>query len=167
MFATRAIKEWLIITVSFFVALALMFLRLPVWVATWLYPQWLILIALYWVWVMPQRVNVGVAWLMGILLDILYNVPVGEHALALVIAAYFMTRFSVKIALLDFWGKIGAMFAMVTMSQLLPSVIRFFSGESHPHFWPIISRSIVGALVWLVIVFCSNQRSKNNLENYY
>ncbi len=38
--------------------------------------------------VLPQRVNVGIAWLMGLMLDGLSGALLGEHAFALTIVAF-------------------------------------------------------------------------------
>jgi rod shape-determining protein MreD len=165
LFSTET-KDWLRIISSLFLAVVLMFLCVPSGISEWIYPPWLILVALYWIWFMPQRVSIGIAWLVGVLLDILYNVPVGEYALALVLAAYFIVKFSAKIESLGFWEKNAVVFGLITWCQLLPWLMQVFLGK-YFNFWPIFSRAMVGALVWLIIVFWFNRQRKSHFENYY
>ena len=159
------IKICLLILASFLLALALMLLHLPNWVK-WIYPEWLVVMVLYWVFIMPYRVNIGIAWLVGFLLDILYNTPVGENALALVLAAYFIIAFSRKINLLDFWKKAAVIFGLVVWCQLLPLLLSACLGK-HFNFWPIFSRAIMSALLWLVIVLLFNYKRRSYFESYY
>jgi rod shape-determining protein MreD len=158
-------KIWLIILSSFFGALMLMLLHLPNWVE-WIYPQWLVLLVLYWSFTMPQRVNVGVAWLAGFFLDILYNAPIGEHALALVLAVFFITKFRGKIELLYFWKKAAVVFCLIIGCQLLPLLMQFCLG-SRFYFWPIFSQAIISTLVWLIVESLFNYKRKLYLERYY
>ena len=65
-----------------------MFLRLPIGF-DWLGSLWIVLILLYWALMTPQYVNVGVAWFVGFILDIVYKVTIGEHALVLLLS-YFL-----------------------------------------------------------------------------
>jgi rod shape-determining protein MreD len=163
-FSTQ-IKNWLLILIGFFTAFVLMFFRLPSW-AEWICPQWLVLLLLYFAWAMPYRVNIGVAWIIGILLDLLYNVPVGEHALVLVLATYFVVRFSEKIESLDFWKKFFAIFGLIAGCQLLPGLMQIYLGV-HFNFWPILSRSIMSAGVWLIIDLLFSKQRRIYFENYY
>lgn len=159
------IKIWLLILASFFVALALTFLRLPGW-AEWIYPQWLVVMVLSWVFVMPYRVNVGIAWLVGFLLDILYNTPIGENALALVVAAYVIIMFGEEIKLLIFWKKAAIIFGLIVWCQLLPLLLQAYLGK-YFNFWPILSRAIISAAMWLVIVQLFNYKRRSYFESYY
>ncbi|CAL7964307.1 Rod shape-determining protein MreD [Gammaproteobacteria bacterium] len=162
---SKEIKIWLLILASFLAALALMLLRLPNWVE-WIYPEWLVVVVLYWVFAMPYRVNVGVAWLVGFLLDILYNIPVGENALALVVAAYFTATFSRKISLLDFWKKAAVIFGLIVWCQLLPLLLSACLSK-HISFWPIFSRAVMSTLVWLIIALLFNYKRRSYFESYY
>lgn len=54
-------------------------------------PDWLLLILLYWTMALPNRVNVGVAGIAGLILDILYGTALGVHSFALAIPVYLMS----------------------------------------------------------------------------
>ena len=61
---------WIIL--SFVIALMLDVLPLPNW-AEWFRPEWMVMVLIFWVLVLPQRVNVGVAWVVGLVLDVVNN----------------------------------------------------------------------------------------------
>lgn len=51
-------------------------------------PDWTLLVLLYWTIALPHRVNVGVAWFCGFLLDILLGTVLGVHALSCAAVIY-------------------------------------------------------------------------------
>ena len=162
--SSTELKIWLTISLSFFVALMLVFLHLPNW-AEWVYPQWLVLVVLYWAFIMPQRVNVGIAWLIGFLLDILYNTPVGENASVLVLITYFIIKFGPTSRLLNFWKKAVISFGLIMLCQLLPLLMQVYLGGAF-NFWPMLTRAIIGTLIWLLVVVSFNRQRKSYFESY-
>jgi len=53
-------------------------------------PDWLLLILVYWCMALPNRVNVGVAGIAGLTLDLLYGTALGVHSFALAIPIYLV-----------------------------------------------------------------------------
>ncbi|WP_371193527.1 rod shape-determining protein MreD [Glaciecola sp. SC05] len=53
-------------------------------------PDWLLLILCYWTMALPNRVNVGIAGLTGIILDLLYGTALGVHSFALAIPIFIV-----------------------------------------------------------------------------
>jgi len=90
------LKGHLILAATILVAMILSILPLPK-LAQWLSPHWVVLVMIYWAIALPFRVNVGVAFIVGILLDVLNGTLIGEHALALVIITYFAVKFHTQI----------------------------------------------------------------------
>lgn len=140
------IKTWVLILLSFLVSWILMFLQLPTWF-DWLRPSWVVLVLLYWVLVMPQCVNVGFAWVIGILLDIVYNVPIGENAVGLVLLAYIVVKFRQKIMLLGFWKMSIVIFSLIMLHQLLRFLMQAYLGD-YFNALSILGSATISALVW-------------------
>lgn len=85
------LRTFLLIVFSLLVALLLTIMPLPMWAQVFR-PQWLPLVIIYWVIALPHRVGLGIAWIMGIMLDALYGSVLGEHALALAVLAYLAQK---------------------------------------------------------------------------
>ena len=94
-------KQYLVASATVFAAILLTAARLPVGSAdwlSWLEPNWALAVVLYWALVTPGRLAILLAWLLGILVDVLNSELLGIHALSLAIAAYFAWRFQQMLA---------------------------------------------------------------------
>ena len=96
---SRARVGW-ILPVSIVIALLLGLLPLP-GVLQPLRPYWLALIVAYWVLEAPERVGLGFAFAVGVLADLLYGGLLGEQALRLVIMAFILQRFRLRLRFLQ------------------------------------------------------------------
>ena len=89
-------RNWVAISVTLIAALVLTLLPMPGWTA-WLRPAWVLMVLIYWTMTMPHHVNVGTAWIVGVVLDVLTGTMLGEHALALTIVIYLVYSFHRRI----------------------------------------------------------------------
>ncbi len=76
-----------IIVVSFVIAIMLTALPLPEWAVNWR-PSWVAIVLIYWCMAVPDRVGVVVAWVLGLLLDVMHSNVLGQNALGLVLIAF-------------------------------------------------------------------------------
>ena len=156
---SQAIKMWALILLSFFASLILLFLRTPPNI-DWLQPLWIILVLLYWILMRPQYVSIGVAWSVGIFLDILYNTPIGENALALVLIAFLATKFRQKIISLSFWKSSMIIFGLIALYQSLQFLMQTCIG-SYFNIWSIFGNAFMSTLAWILLaVFLFNHQRK-------
>src|SRR5690606_27167374 len=77
---------WAII-LSFAVAFMLTAVPLPEWAASWR-PAWVAMVLIYWCMALPERVGIGAAWCLGLLLDVQQGTLLGQHALGLALIAW-------------------------------------------------------------------------------
>lgn len=163
---TKKLNNYLIIAASFFIALALTFIDLPSWV-NYIYPECLVIVLLYWIYTSYTYVNIGMAFLVGIMLDIIYDTPIGEHALVLILAAYFIIKFNSKIHVLAFEKKLAVVFGLIFWCQFTPLLIQFFLGQSAfswLNFIGIFIKNISGTLLWLSLSTLLTIKKRHNLE---
>ena len=70
-----------VIALTLLMALWLAIVPLPVW-AQWGRPELVAMVLVYWVIALPERVGIGIAWVVGLLQDIMQGSPLGQHAFA-------------------------------------------------------------------------------------
>jgi rod shape-determining protein MreD len=85
-----------IVTLTFVMAIVLTLLPMPDW-AIWFRPTWVLLVLIYWTMRNPYLVNMGTAWFLGIIIDVLNGTLIGEHALAFTVAIYFVIRMHTQL----------------------------------------------------------------------
>lgn len=149
------------VVLSLCVAIVLALLPMPDWSA-WLRPSWVLMVMIFWTMTIPFEVNVGVAWLAGMILDLLTGCMLGEHALALTIVVYFSYRFHLRLNMYPLIQQAFTVFIFTLIYQLiiycLQSVINqppashlyWMSSVTSMLFWP-----------WLFIMmrdYCSRFR---------
>lgn len=107
-----------LIATSFLLALLLSILPLPTWLE-FIWPAWLPLILIYWVIALPHRISLGIAWLLGLLLDSLYGTLLGEHAMALAIITYIADHFHRQIRMFPILQQAVSIFFLILAYQTL------------------------------------------------
>lgn len=126
------------IIISLNLALILSIMPLPDWLVS-LRPQWLALMVIYWEIDLPQKIGLGTAWILGLLLDGLYGSLLGEHALALSVIAYFANRFHRQIRMFPLAQQSLVVFILVAIYQALLLWIQGVIGELMNPYWAWLS----------------------------
>jgi rod shape-determining protein MreD len=109
-------------------ALMLMLLPMPDW-TVWLRPVWLLLVLIYWAMVMPYQVGVGVAWVVGIIEDLLTSSMLGEHALALSFVIYLVSSLHIRLKVSPLLQQSLMVLLFVLLYQFIIYCIQGFIGE--------------------------------------
>lgn len=146
-------KKALLIIFSFIVAMMLAIVPMPSWL-NWLRPDWVAMVLIYWVLVLPNVVSIGMAWVIGLLLDALTGSVLGAHAYALVCVAYFVLKFQMRIHLLDLTQKAVIVFIAILLYQLVIFAINGMLGRMPATFlyWlPCLSSAIIWPWIYLVL----------------
>ena len=76
---------WVIVA-SLIVAFMLTAMPLPSWAVSWR-PAWVAMVLIYWCMALPQRMGIGISWVLGLLLDVQQGTILGQHAIGLAIVA--------------------------------------------------------------------------------
>jgi rod shape-determining protein MreD len=142
----RNIATWFIIIVSYFIAIVLTIVPLPSAVL-WLRPCWVALIVIYWAFALPQRFGVGIAWLMGLLLDLIQGSLLGEQALVLAFIAYLVIKFQKRIYVFTVFQRTLLVFALILFYQVLLFLIQGLMGHA-PTTWAFWLSPFTSALFW-------------------
>jgi len=147
------------ILASFIVAMFLMVLPLPEWLRPFR-PEWVTLVLIYWCLALPNRVNIGFAWIAGLFVDVLTGTLMGQHALAMAVVAFVTVKLHKQIRVYPLWQQALSVFTMVALGQLLVVWIKGIIGES-PQSWLYWAPSITSAIIWpWIFVLMRNLRRR-------
>lgn len=117
----------------------------------WLRPAWPMLILLYWTLMIPNHVDIKLAWVIGLLLDGLHGSLLGEHALAYLLTIYLAGLIRRQILILPLWLQMLMILLLMLIYQLIIFLIQGFAGQviSSWHYWLV---ALTSALFWPLIV---------------
>ena len=111
-------------------------------------PYWPALFLLYWcLEAGDQRVNLGLAFCIGLGADLLDGVLLGEQAMRLCGIVFIALRFRSRLRFFPMWQQTLAVLALLLNDRVLLLIVRTFAGESLPPASWWIS-PFVGAALW-------------------
>ena len=84
------------IILTFIIAMMLMLMPLPDWAQAYR-PEWLMLVLIYWCMALPNKVGIGIAWILGLCVDVIQGALLGQHAIGFAITAYIAIRFHQRV----------------------------------------------------------------------
>ena len=84
------------IILTFIIAMILMLMPLPDWAQAYR-PEWLMLVLIYWCMALPNKVGIGIAWILGLCVDVIQGALLGQHAIGFAITAYIAIRFHQRV----------------------------------------------------------------------
>ncbi|MBL1260454.1 MAG: rod shape-determining protein MreD [Thiotrichaceae bacterium] len=142
-----------VIIFSFIAAFALTVFPLPNWLAV-VRPEWVALVLIYWCMALPNRIGIGIAWAIGLMLDVLRIGLLGENALALCIIAYITLKLYQRLRVFPLWQQALSVFVLVSLSQMLHLWIKGITGQPIDllTYWlPSISSMVAWPLVFTTL----------------
>lgn len=134
------------IVLTFIVALMLTLVPLPEW-AEVARPEWVAMVAIYWVMALPERVGVGIAWFMGLFLDVAKGSLLGQHAFALTLVAYVTTHLYMRLRIFPLMQQSLVVMVLVALELMLVLWIKGIIGQS-PETWTYWIPAFTSALLW-------------------
>ena len=105
------------------------------------------LILIYWRLETPGQVGLGTAFFAGLFLDLVLGTLLGHHALSLIIIAYIVGRFRLRIRFFPLWQQAFAVLAVLLNDRLIHVWILALSGQGLPD-WRILWPPFVAMLLW-------------------
>lgn len=142
-----------VIALSFLVALMLTMLPLPHWAEPGR-PEWVAMVLIYWCMAVPQRVGIGVGWVMGLFLDVVNGTLLGQHALALAVVAYLTFSLHQRVRVFPLWQQAFTILLLVALEQMLVLWVKGVIGddpETWQYWWPSLTSMLLWPWVFLVL----------------
>ena len=143
-----------VIALSFIVAGLLAIVPMPEW-AMYYRPEWVALVLVFWVINNPDRVGIGVAWLVGIVVDALTGSLFGLHALGLALVAYLALRLRLRLRLFSVSRQASMVLVIIGLQLLLSQWLQFLfelpRGASMMFLVPAVSSALFWPLAWFLM----------------
>jgi rod shape-determining protein MreD len=128
-------------------------------------PDFLALILLYWCIQEPRLIGVGIAWSVGLLMDVTDATVFGQHALAYAVLAYAAEYFRRRVLRFPLWQQAAQVAVLLLACSALVLVIRVVGGAPTPR-WTYAVGPLVGAFLWplITVVLQWPQRPRHSAE---
>lgn len=154
-------RGWVILA-SFIIAFLLTTIPLPGWLADWR-PAWVVMMVIYWCIVLPERVGVAIAWVLGLLLDVYIGTLLGQNALGLSVIAYLTLRLHKQIRIFPPLQQSVLICIYLLLFQFFTLWVRGITGVPPQHwtFWaPVLSSMLLWPIFFIIM---RNIRRKFNV----
>lgn len=138
--------SWFAILMTLIIALILTLLPMPGW-TVWLRPAWVLMVLIYWAMVTPYKVSVGLAWITGLVVDLLNGTLLGEHALAFTVIIYLVSRMYIRLRMYPMLQQGLSILSFILLYQFIIYCIQGFIGQlpvSHLYWLS----SVTSMLLW-------------------
>ncbi len=144
--------------------LALLFNLLP-WRDTAGVPDLTATVLAFWCIHQPRKIGIGIAWALGLLLDVGNGALLGQHALAYSVLAFLAFAVHRRILWFPLWQQSLHLLLLLLSTQLLMLVIRLAAGGGFPG-WTYFASSFICALLWpgLCFVLLLPQRRPETMD---
>jgi len=141
---------WVVVAISFLLALVFSIVTLPQFIPLemgYLRPEWVALVLFYWTIALPHRVGVVIAWVLGLIVDVLLGSLLGQHSIALIAVAYIGASLYQRLRMFTVWQQSLIVFAAMGVYQLINYWIESIVGSAEWNVWNLLP-SIVSAFIW-------------------
>lgn len=134
-----------IIYLTLMIAILLMLVPLPDHLR-YARPEWVAMTLIYWAMALPQRVSIGVAWVTGLIMDIVTGGVLGIHAFAYALIVYLVGRLHLQIRQFPLWQQAIIILSLVSLVHF----IVFFNAPVRFN-WSSWLTVLTSTLVWPIV----------------
>lgn len=142
---SRARNGW-VLPVSLLLALLLGLVPMP-GVLQPLRPYWLALVLAYWALEAPDKVGLGVAFVLGLLADLAFGGLLGEQALRLVVLTFILERFRARLRFFPMSQQALAIGGLLVNDRVVAMAVHLVLGEVQLP-WSFWAAPLVGMVLW-------------------
>jgi|SRR5690554_1960248 len=113
-------------------------------------PEWVAMTLIYWAMALPQRVSIGIAWLTGLVMDIVTGGVLGIHAFAYALVVYLVGRLHLQIRQFPLWQQATMILSLVFIVHFIVIInapVRF----SWFNWLTVLTSTLVWPVVYAVL----------------
>ena len=132
--------------IAFSIACAFLFSLLPLGGFVWM-PDVLMMVLAFWALHHPNRMGMGVAFVLGLGVDVQQTALLGQHALTYILVVYVCQRFSRRMMWFSPLTQAVQVLPMFVAAHVLQMCIRMLSGGMFPGVWLAVA-PLLEMLLW-------------------
>jgi rod shape-determining protein MreD len=118
-------------------------------------PDFVLLVLLFWVVNEPRMIGLGMAFSLGLLVDVNDSMLLGQHALAYVVAAFFAQSLRVRIHSFALPEQALHVLGLAVLATLITLLLNLLLGQDFPG-WAILVSPPLTALAWFPMAWLLN-----------
>jgi len=118
----------------------------------WVRPDFVVLVLLYWCIDQPRKIGFGIAWLLGLLMDVSDGSLLGQHALAYTLVAYAGIVLHRRVQRFSITPQALQVVPLLLLNDVIVLLIRLIAGSDFPGYWYFFG-SVIGGLLWPALSF--------------
>lgn len=141
---SRPQQVW-VIYVTLLIAILLMILPLPDMLRL-ARPEFVVMTLIYWTMALPERVNIGVAWFTGLVMDMTTGGQLGVHAFAYAMAVFMVARFHLQLRQYPLWQQAFTILSLVFLVHVVSMLNAPLTSG-----WHIWMPAVVSTVLWPVV----------------
>lgn len=110
-------------------------------------PYWVAMVLIYWTLETQDMISLGLAFLIGLVLDTLSGSLMGLHALSLVVMVFLVQRFRSRLRFYPPWQQALSVLGLLVNDRIILIWITVLLGEALPT-WEYWLPPLVGMALW-------------------
>ncbi|MDP8566334.1 rod shape-determining protein MreD [Methylophilus aquaticus] len=122
-------------------------------------PDFLLVIALYWLLQSPYHCNVGWVWFAGLLVDLSTGSLLGQHAFTFAVTAFLGLVYQRRLVLFNRWQLYLYVVTLFGVQRLLILLLKLFAGSEMPD-WTYSLPVISDLLLWQIMIMAFGELTR-------
>jgi rod shape-determining protein MreD len=128
------------------------------------WPDWIVLVLIYWGMARPGRVSVLFGWLLGLLVDVMHGSLLGQNALALTIIGYIVNMLHLRMRMFPLLQQSFFIVFLVAIHLGISAWVRGITGD-----FPITLMywmpALVSGIIWPVLFVMLRDVRRSGLKH--
>ena len=136
-----------LIIISFVISIIISAIPLPFKYFYWL-PEWLLLTNFFWIINKPDKVGIFITFTSGIIIDLIYNLPLGTNSFSLCIEAIIIIIYQKKISNFLSFGLQSLLILFLILFNKIITAIIIYIYIKHTFDYRFFISPFTTALIW-------------------
>jgi rod shape-determining protein MreD len=119
---TKSSNGSFIVVITIVIAMILMLLPLPD-VLRLFRPEFVLMVLMYWTMALPRKVSVGVAWSVGVLMDVVMGGALGVTAFSYALVIFLTAKFHLQLRQYPVWQQALIILSLVLLVHIIAIVV--------------------------------------------